>query len=204
MKKDTLKKISNTIEKNPPIETPSLSHGVLSQSEINELVEAILFLENTFVSIKTICKKLNISENSVKNSIEVLQKKYTTERGAVVLLKNEEEYMLVVKKELATQLYSIYKPKQYRRFSSAVLETLAIIAYSQPITRIEIQSLRGVNSDSTLKILLEQNVVRVIGTKNIIGNPNQYGTTPEFLRVFGLSSIKDLPKLRERDSKVFE
>jgi len=88
--------------------------------------------------------------------------------------------------------------------SRAALETLSIVAYSQPVTRIEIDSIRGVNSAGTLKVLLDRGFIRETGRKDTPGRPVQYGTTKEFLQLFGLASIADLPKLDEAERERFE
>ena len=88
--------------------------------------------------------------------------------------------------------------------SRAALETLAIVAYSQPITRSEIESIRGVSADGMIRVLGERNLIREVGRKDAPGRPIQYGTSAEFLRVFGLTSIADLPKLAEADRAKFK
>jgi len=89
------------------------------------------------------------------------------------------------------------------RLSRAAMETLAIIAYSQPITRAEIEAIRGVNVDAMIRLLLEKNLIAEIGKRDVPGKPMQYGTTQEFLRCFGLNSIEDLPKLDEVENTRF-
>ena len=84
------------------------------------------------------------------------------------------------------------------------METLAIIAYSQPITRAEIEALRGVSADNMIRILLERNLIKEVGKKDVPGKPVQFGTTKDFLRLFRLNSIADLPKLDETESERFE
>jgi segregation and condensation protein B len=97
-----------------------------------------------------------------------------------------------------------YGKKTDEKMSRAALETLSIVAYSQPVTRIEIDSIRGVNSAGTLKVLLDRGFIRETGRKDTPGRPVQYGTTKEFLQLFGLASIADLPKLDEAERERFE
>jgi segregation and condensation protein B len=97
-----------------------------------------------------------------------------------------------------------YGRKLDEKMSRAALETLSIVAYSQPVTRAEIDGIRGVNSSSTLKVLTERGLVREFGRKDAPGRPAQYGTTKEFLQFFGLASIGDLPKLDEAERERFE
>ena len=93
--------------------------------------------------------------------------------------------------------------KNEGKLSKAALETLSIIAYSQPITRAEIESIRGVNADNMIRLLLERDFIKVIGKKEIPGHPSQYGTTEEFLKYFHLNSIAELPKLDESEEERF-
>ena len=112
-------------------------------------------------------------------------------------------YQFLPHRDLNEILYPIYGRKIDKRLSKAALETLSIIAYSQPITRREIENLRGVSSDSIIRILLERDYIQVVGTKDVIGHPRLLGTTKKFLFDFNISSISDLPKLHELDVKRF-
>ena len=97
-----------------------------------------------------------------------------------------------------------YGKKNEGKLSRAAMETLAIIAYSQPITRAEIEALRGVSADNMIRILVERNLIKEVGKKDIPGKPVQFGTTKDFLQLFRLNSIADLPKLDETESERFE
>ena len=97
-----------------------------------------------------------------------------------------------------------YGKKNEGKLSRAAMETLAIIAYSQPITRAEIEALRGVSADNMIRILVERNLIKEVGRKDIPGKPIQFGTTKDFLQLFQLNSIADLPKLDETESERFE
>ncbi|MBS1536254.1 MAG: SMC-Scp complex subunit ScpB [Bacteroidetes bacterium] len=99
--------------------------------------------------------------------------------------------------EQGEYVQKLLKSKSRRRLSQASLETLAIISYRQPISKPEIESIRGVNSNEIVNSLMEKNLVAIIGRAEVVGKPLLYGTTPEFLRVFGLNALTDLPKLRE-------
>ncbi len=101
-------------------------------------------------------------------------------------------------------IYSLIKAKTRRRLSQAALETLAIIAYKQPITKPEIEQIRGVNSSEVVNSLTEKNLVRILGRKDVLGKPLLYGTTNDFLKIFGIRSLDDLPKLREVDDIATE
>ncbi len=112
--------------------------------------------------------------------------------------------MLSPKLELWDYLKDRYGKKNDNRLSRAALETLSIIAYSQPITKAEIENIRGVNADGMIKLLLSKDLIKVVGKKDAPGKPVQYGTTMEFLKFFKLKSIADLPKLDELNQERFE
>lgn len=166
-------------------------------------IEAVLFLENAFVSKKELSNKTDCPMDKLQTYIDGLNRHYNESGHAFIILCNEGNYLLAIKQELALALSHLYKTKNQQRLSKALLETLSVIAYSQPITKPEIDQLRGVNSDGAIKLLLGQNLIKIIGKKSVPGNPNQYGTTSEFLKTFGLKSIKDLPNLNEHDRKKF-
>ena len=113
-------------------------------------------------------------------------------------------WILSPKKELWEYLKDRYGKKNENKLSKSAMETLSIIAYSQPITRAEIENIRGVSADNMVRLLIEKNLVREVGKKDIPGKPIQYGTTKEFLKFFRMNSIADLPKLDEVESERFE
>ncbi len=106
-------------------------------------------------------------------------------------------YHFATTPEQGEYVQKLLKSKSRRRLSQASLEALAIISYRQPISKPEIESIRGVNSNEVVNTLIEKNLVAIVGRSEVIGKPLLYGTTPEFLRVFGLNALADLPKLRE-------
>jgi segregation and condensation protein B len=112
--------------------------------------------------------------------------------------------MICAKREYWENLKERYGKKSEGKISRAAMETLAIVAYSQPVTRAEIEKIRGVSADNMIRLLLEKNLVREAGKKDIPGRPVMYGTTKDFLKIFGLNSIADLPKLNEADLEKFE
>ena len=112
--------------------------------------------------------------------------------------------MISVKKSYWENLREKYGKKNESRLSRAAMETLAIIAYSQPVTRAEVEAIRGVQADNMIRLLLEKDFIKEMGKKDIPGKPAQYGTTKEFLKVFRLGSIADLPKLEESEAERFE
>ncbi|MEW5815124.1 MAG: SMC-Scp complex subunit ScpB [Spirochaetota bacterium] len=168
------------------------------------LIEAILFLEMESTDLKTLCRISGLSKEVVVSAINSLQQKYNADSHGIEVLEIGGGFMFSPKKELWGFLRDYYGQKNKNRLSRAALETLAIIAYSQPITKAEIENLRGVSAEGMLKVLLERNLIREVGKKETPGRPVQYGTTKEFLTSFRLKSISDLPKLDELDRERFE
>ena len=168
------------------------------------LVEAILFLEAEPLDLKTICRISGLSKEVVLEVIEKIRDRYSRGEHGIELVELGGGFLFSPKKEFWEVLKERYGKKQEGKLSRAALETLAIIAYSQPITRAEIENLRGVSADSMIKLLLSKNLIREVGKKDAPGKPVQYGTTKEFLKMFGLKSIADLPKLDEYEKERFE
>lgn len=168
------------------------------------LIEAILLLECENVSEKKISSISKLSEEVVKKCIENLKEKYKDEDSGIELTEIAGGWTLVPKAEFWEVLRENYGEKNSTRLSRAAIETLSIIAYSQPITRGEIEKIRGVSADNMIRILTERNFIKEVGRKDVPGKPVQFGTTKEFLKFFRLNSIADLPKLDEDEETRFE
>ncbi len=168
------------------------------------IVEAILFLEADPVEVKTLAKISRLDKDIVEGALEYLEKHYEEHGHGLSLREIGGGYLLSPKEDLWEDLKERYGKKNDARLSRAAMETLSIIAYSQPITRGEIEGIRGVSADGMIKLLLSRNLVKEVGKKDAPGRPVQYGTTREFLKVFRLRSISDLPKLDELNQDRFE
>lgn len=168
------------------------------------LVEAILFLEGEPLNEDALVAISQLSKEVVEMAIEKLQEKYASESCGFELSKIIGGWILTPKKDLWGFLKERYGKKNEGKLSRSALETLSIIAYSQPITRAEIEAIRGVSADNMVRLLMERNLIKEAGKKDIPGKPIQYGTTKEFLKFFRLNSIADLPKLDETESERFE
>ncbi len=163
-----------------------------------QFIEALLFLENRPVNIKFISKLSGQSEEDIKNCIKLLQNRLSSIESSLIITKNDKgDYHLTISPLQYNKLFKYYDTRKKTRLSTQALETLAIIAYKQPITRIEIESIRGVQVSHIIKVLLENKLVRFIGKKDSPGKPMLYGTTGNFLKYFGLLNIKDLPPISE-------
>jgi segregation and condensation protein B len=167
------------------------------------LVEAIVFLENEPVDEKAIASISGLSRERVAAALAEIRETYADGRHGIELAGVAGGYCFAPKADHAAALQPRYGKRNENRLSRAALETLSIIAYSQPVTRAEIEGMRGVSAEGMLRLLLDQGLVRVMGKRDAPGKPAEYGTTREFLRLFRLSSISDLPKLDEVDREKY-
>jgi len=168
------------------------------------LIEAILYLESDPVEESALARISGLSREVVAEALEVLAGRYREEGSGVELSRIGGGVMLSPKKEYWDLLRDRYGKRSDSRLSRAALETLSIIAYSQPVTRAEIEALRGVSADNMIRLLQERGFIREVGKKDAPGKPAQFGTTREFLQAFRLESIADLPKLSKEEAERFE
>jgi len=156
-------------------------------------VEALLFVSPTYAQPKQIADALGISVSDVREAIDTLNEEYKT-RG-IRLQENKGRFQITTAPEVSAEVETFLHLENTSRFSAAALETLAILAYQQPITRPGIDSIRGVNSDSVIRNLLSKGLIEEVGRSDGPGRPILYGTSPEFLQYFGLASLKELPNI---------
>jgi segregation and condensation protein B len=176
----------------------------MSLEKETALVEAILYLEADPLDEGAIARIAGLAKDVVNRALDNLGERYAGEDSGLELSRIGGGIMISPKKEYWDNLKERYGRKNETRLSKAALETLSIIAYSQPITRSEIEAIRGVQADTMIRLLLEKGLVRETGKKDAPGKPIQYGTTREFLKFFRLESIADLPKLNESETDRFE
>lgn len=155
-------------------------------------IEAIIFASEEPVSLDKLCKVLECTIGEAEKALKALNKRYSSEESGLMLQKTADGYRLVTKPSLAECVRRSLQSRSYR-LSKASLETLAIIAYRQPITRVEIEEIRGVKCERVLANLLARSLIEEVGRADGIGRPILYGTTAEFLRYFGLGSLDELP-----------
>ena len=168
------------------------------------LIEAILFLEGEALDEASLSRISGLSKDLIERVLEKLGNRYQTENSGLELNRIGGGFVISVKMDYWEQLKPRYGKKNENRLSRAAMETLSIVAYSQPITRSEVEAIRGVQADNMIRLLLEKNLIREMGKKDIPGKPSMYGTTREFLKIFRLGSIADLPKLDESEAERFE
>ena len=166
--------------------------------QINETkakIEAILFAAGREVNKNEIMLTLELSSDEIDEIITVMQNDYKNEDRGIELIKIDDSYQLCTKKEMYEYIYPVLDKRSKPNLSTAALETLSIIAYNPKITRAEIEAIRGVSADACVYKLLEYGLITEAGKVDLPGKPMSYKTTDEFLKMFGYSSLNDLPEL---------
>ena len=169
-------------------------------SEINSkaALEAILFISEKPLLIEQVKGVFdNLDGAKIRETILSLKADYEKDDRGLRVEEIAGGFRIATSRETAPVLKKFYKQRDAHHLSGPALETLAIIAYKQPVTRLDIESLRGVNVDGMIRSLLEKNLIRITGRRDIIGRPFVYGTTRQFLEYFGLASLEDLPNIEE-------
>ena len=165
--------------------------------ELRRQVEAILFASEQPVSARRIAGILHVREALVKATIRDLAAEYDQQKRAFGVEEIAGGYQLLTRPEYGKFVSRLYDQSRQTKLSQAALETLAVIAYKQPVMRVEIEDIRGVGVQEVLRHLLDLGLVRVVGRAEALGRPLLYGTTHKFLVTFGLKSPKDLPSIED-------
>lgn len=165
---------------------------IKSEKSLSALIETLLFISTSPVSISQLAKGLDESEKSIKAALEELEEYYDRDRG-LVLQWHRKKVQLTSASFMGEIIENFLGIEVKTTLTQASLEAMAIIAYKQPITRPEIDEIRGVNSDGVVRNLLSKGLIEEVGRREGVGRPVLYGTTTDFLSYFGLSSLEDLP-----------
>lgn len=168
------------------------------------IIESILYLEAEPVTLEKMARIGGLSKDVLRAALEQLQEKYSSPESGLEIVHIGEGYSIAPKQEYWDVLKEHYGKKNDNKLSRAAMETLSIIAYSQPITKAEIENIRGVSSDGMIKLLMQRKLIQETGRKDAPGRPVLFGTTKDFLKLFRLSSLADLPKLEDIDKERFE
>lgn len=163
--------------------------------KIRGVIEAILFCAGRIVEIKELSLALEINEKDIIDLIDDMNKEYRDISRGIEIIRVNNGYQMCTKKEYYEYIYPVIDKRNKPKLSQAALETLAIIAYNQKITRAEIEAIRGVSSDTMIYKLLEYNLIEEAGKIDVLGKPMSYRVTDEFLKMFGYTSLEDLPEL---------
>jgi segregation and condensation protein B len=176
----------------------------MEMSKDAALVEAVLLLESDPVELRKLSGITGLSPEAAQEAIAQLRAVLEGDGHGLEVVEIGGGFAFAPRKDLWDQLRERYGKSAENRLSKAALETISIVAYSQPITRAEVESIRGVSADGMIKLLLSRNFIREVGKKDAPGRPVQYGTTREFLKAFRLNTISDLPKLDGLERERFE
>lgn len=163
-------------------------------------IESMLFVWGEPLSITKIAKQLDLKINVTRKLLEDLMRLYETEGRGIQILETNSHYQFCTLKENYPYIESLCQTSKSKGLSNSALEVLAIIAYKQPITKLDIEQIRGVNSDGPLQHLIERQLVEVTGKLEKIGRPQIYGTTDVFLKSFGYKTLKELPPIHDFDA----
>lgn len=167
----------------------------MKEDKIKGIIESILFAAGREVRITELMSALELSSDEVIKAVNGLKQSYKNEDRGLEIISIEDTYQLCTKKDNYEYIYPIFDKRSKPNLSQAAMETLAIIAYNPRITRAEIETIRGVNSDGTIYKLLDYNLIEEAGKLDAPGKPMTYKTSNEFLKMFGISNLQELPEL---------
>ncbi len=164
-------------------------------SKEQAIIESMLFAAGREVNIKELMNVLELGADDIDRIILNLKSEYDSRNSGIEIIKVNDSYQLCTRKEYYEYIYPLFDNRSKPNISNAALETLAIIAYNPNITRAEIEAIRGVNSDGTVYKLLEYDLIEEAGKLDAPGRPNIYKVTNNFMKMFGISSLEELPEL---------
>lgn len=160
-------------------------------------IEAILFVAGEPVRIEELAKALNVTVRAVENEVTKLRDEYDFHQRGFTLKRFGHQVQLATRALYATDVVHLLQPVQKQSLSQAAMETLAVVAYKQPVTRAEVEQVRGVKCDYSIQSLVNKELIMEVGRKDTLGRPILYGTTENFLSHFGLTTLEDLPPMPE-------
>ena len=163
---------------------------------LKDVLYSILFVAGDGIEKSFLAEKLQVSQKEIDNALNELKQELSGEKG-VHLIEYKNKVQLSSNPNYASYVSDVLNPIREKSLTRAALETLAIIAYKQPITKLEVEDIRRVNSDYAVQILVDQNMIEVVGRKDAVGKPLLFGTTENFLKRFNLTNINDLPDYEE-------
>ena len=165
-------------------------------------IEAILFVAGEAVGIRDLAKALRIEEKELKEALKTIGSEYDYEQRGFMLKRFGDKVQLATRPLYSEDVLRLLQPVQQQSLSQAAMETLAVVAYKQPVTRAEVEQIRGVKCDYSLQSLIYKGLIQEVGRKDTIGRPILFGTTDEFLSHFGLRELADLPPMPENPDEA--
>lgn len=169
---------------------------LVSEKKVMAIIEAVLFAMGDSVELSKLMHVLELSEQEIRATIDMMNDQYKKADRGIYIMELENSFQLCTKPELYDYLIKVAKAPRKYVLSDTLLETLSIIAYKQPVTKLEVEKIRGVNSDHAINRLIEFRLIQELGRLDAPGRPLLFGTTEEFLRTFGVKSLVDLPALK--------
>jgi segregation and condensation protein B len=169
----------------------------MNKNKTKAAIEAILFTMGNSVELDKIAMAVGLDKENVRDIIQEMIQEYNSDDRGIKIIELDNAFQLCTKKEYYENLIKVAKAPKKQVLSEALLETLSIIAYKQPVTRLEIEKIRGVSSEKAINRLMEFDLCKELGRLDAPGRPMLFGTTEEFLRVFGVQSIDELPVISE-------
>ena len=164
----------------------------MNLKEIAKIIEGVLFVSGEGVEIDEFKTRFDINDREFNKCLDILKEKYD-EKSGINVIQYKKKVQLCSNPEIADNIAEILNPIRERSLTKAAMETVAIIAYKQPVTRLEIENIRGSSSDYAIQLLQSNNLIEVVGRKDTVGKPLLFGTTESFLKRFELESIENLP-----------
>ena len=169
----------------------------MNKEKIKAILESLLFINERPIETSELIQVLEISRKEIESALDELASQYKQRDSGICIVKVAGGYQMCSSPDNEIWVKKMYQERSKQKLSTASLETLAIIAYKQPITRVEIESIRGVNVDGVTRKLSDFGLIKIAGRKDVVGKPFLYITTRNFLEYFGINSLKDLPKLED-------
>jgi segregation and condensation protein B len=184
-------------ERDMKVEEELLEESEDAQGTLSGRIEAILFVAGEPVRIEDLAKALNVTVRAVENEVIKLRDEYDFHQRGFTLKRFGHQVQLATRALYASDVVHLLQPVQKQSLTQAAMETLAVVAYKQPVTRAEVEQVRGVKCDYSLQSLMNKELIMEVGRKDALGRPILYGTTENFLAHFGLTSLEDLPPMPE-------
>jgi len=169
----------------------------MEKNTLKSILESLLFINEKPISTGELMQVIDTCKNEIEDSLKELTAEYSQRKAGICIVKIAGGYQMCSTPDNSPWVKKMYQERNKQKLSTASLETLAIIAYKQPITRIEIEEIRGVKVDAMARKLSDLGLIKIAGRKNVIGKPFLYITTRNFLEYFGINSLKELPNLEE-------
>lgn len=176
----------------------------MDRKKAEAIIEAVLFAMGDSVEMSKLMHVLELQQKEIRQIIADMNEKYQQEERGIYIMELEDSYQLCTKPELYEYLIKVAKAPRKYVLSDTLLETLSIVAYKQPVTRLEVEKIRGVSCDHAINRLVEFNLIQELGRLDAPGRPLLFGTTEEFLRTFGVKSLGDLPTLNQEQMDDFK